>query len=271
MNSTFFIFIFLKHKNYVMNSDILSDKEFRRYAYQIKLPSVGIEGQEKLKKSKVIVIGAGSKGTTVLQNLATVGIGEIGISDNFIVEEKSLSKQRLYGDKDIGKQKAIISKQKLAEINQLVKYELFNICIDKNNILEICDEYSLIVDATDNFAAKYLLNDAAIILHKPLVFGHIHNATGMVSVFNYNEGPSLRCLFPDIPSKNRKPELKNIASFAILSSIIGTIMANEVLKILLNIENILSGKLLNFNILNYTISFQEIIKNPKNLKIKSLA
>lgn len=253
-----------------MNSEILSEKEFRRYAYQIKLPSVGIEGQEKLKKSKVIVIGAGSKGTVVLQNLANAGIGELGISDNLIVEEKSLSKQRLYGDKDIGKQKAIISRQKLAELNHLVKYELYNIYINKNNILDICNEYSVIVDATDNYQTKYLLNDAAIILQKPIIFGHIHNSTGMVSVFNYNRGPSLRCLFPDIPSEDKNPEVKNIASTGILYNIIGTIMANEVLKVLLNFNNTLSGKLLNFNILDYSISYQKIVKNSKNLKIKSL-
>ena len=252
-----------------MNSEILSDKEFRKYAYQIRLPSVGIEGQEKLKRAKVIVIGAGSKGTTVMQNLATAGIGEIGISDNYIVEEKSLPKQRLYGDGDIGKQKAIVSRQKLAGINQLVEYELYNICIDKSNILDICAKYSVIVDATDNFPVKYLLNDAAVILRKPLVFGHVSNSVGMVSVFNHNNGPSLRCLFPDIPSDNKNPELENITSVGILYDITGTIMANEVLKILLNIENTLSGKLLNFNILNYAISFQKINKNPKNLEIRS--
>ncbi len=253
-----------------MNSEILSDKEFRRYAYQIRLPSVGIEGQEKLKNGKVIVIGAGGKGTSLLQNLASAGIGEIGISDNYIIEEKFLPKQRFYGDGDIGKQKAIVARQKLAKINKLVQYELYNICIDKTNILDICSKYSVIVDATDNFPAKYLLNDASIILRKPLVFGHVTNSIGMVSVFNYNQGPSLRCLFPDNPAANKKTNLENITSPAILYDITGIIMANEVLKILLGIETPLSGKLLNFNISDYTTSFQEIVKNPKNLEIKSL-
>ncbi len=252
-----------------MNSEILSDKEYSRYASQIDLPSVGIEGQEKLKMAKVIVIGAGSKGTTVMQNLAASGIGEIGISDNYIINDKSLSKQRLYGDRDIGKHKAIVSAQKLAGINKLVRYELFNICIDKSNILDICARYSVIVDATDNFPIKYLINDAAVILHKPLVFGHVSNSSGMVSVFNHNDGPSLRCLFPEIPSENKKKAPGNIASSGVLYDITGAIMANEVLKILLGIENTLSGRLLNFNILNYAISFQKIIKNPQNLEIKS--
>lgn len=253
-----------------MNSETLSDKESRRFTHQIKLPSVGIEGQEKLRKAKVIVIGAGSKGTTVLQNLATAGIGEIGISDNYIIEKKSLPRQRLYGDGDIGKQKAIVARQKLSEINKSVEYDLYNICIDKKNILDICSGYSVIVDATDNFPAKYLLNDAAILLGKPLVFGHVTSSNGMVSVFNHNNGPSLRCLFPDIPQENKNAKPENMVSAGIIYDITGTIMANEVIKIILNIETPLCGKLLNFNISDYTISFQEIIKNQKNLEIKSL-
>jgi molybdopterin/thiamine biosynthesis adenylyltransferase len=253
-----------------MNSETLSDKEFRRFTHQIKLPSVGIEGQEKLRKAKVIVIGAGSKGTTVLQNLATAGIGEIGISDNYIIEEKELPKQNLYGDSDIGKQKAIVARQKLAEINKSVKYDLYNICIDKKNMLDICSGYSVIIDATDNFPVKYLLNDAAIILGKPLVFGNVTSSTGMVSVFNYNKGPSLRCLFPDAPKDNKNAKPENMVSAGIINNITGTIMANETIKIILNIKTPLNGNLLNFNISDYTISFQEINKNQKNLEIKSL-
>jgi len=253
-----------------MESESLSELELRRYLYQIKLPSIGIEGQEKLKKSRILVIGAGGKGTTVLQNLVTAGVGKIGISDNFPVEEKNLSKQRLFGNGDIGKEKAIISKQKLTELNHFVDYELHNVCISRNNILDICSGYSVIVDATDNFQAKYLINDAAVILNKPFVFGSVLNSLGMVSVFNFNKGPSLRCLYPTIPSGNEKPELKNIAGIGILYNIVGTIMANEVLKIILQINNVLSGKLLLFNLLDYSISFTNINVNPDNLKITAL-
>lgn len=253
-----------------MESEILNNGEFRRYTYQIKLGSIGIKGQEKIKKSKVLVIGAGGKGTTVLQNLVIAGVGKIGISDNLPVEEKSLSKQGLYGNSDIGKQKAIISRYKLAELNHFVDFELYNIRVDKKNILDICREYSVLVDATDNFPTKYLINDAAIILKKPLVFGSVQNTAGIVSVFNYKEGPSLRCLFPAEPHADKSPEQKNIASVGILYNIVGTIMANEVLKIILQIDNVISGKLLLFNILDYTISFNKIIKNPKNLNINVL-
>jgi len=249
----------------------MNDNELRRYASQIKLESIGIKGQEKLKKARVLVIGAGGKGTAVLQNLVTAGIGKIGISDNLPVEEKLLSKQRLYGNSDIGKQKAIISGQKLAELNQYVDFELHNIYVDKNNILNICKEYSVLVDATDIFSSKYLINDAAIILKKPLVFGHVLNPVGMVSVFNYSQGPSLRCLFPTIPPDYKGIGQKSIAAVGILYSIVGTIMANEILKIILQTDNVISGKLLLFNILNYTISFNKISKNPKNLNISSLS
>ena len=181
-----------------------------------------------------------------------------------------MPKQRFYGDADIGKQKAIVARQKLAAINRLVQYEIYNICIDKTNILNICSKYSVIVDSTDNFPIKYLLNDAAIILNKPLVFGHVIDSVGMVSVFNCNGGPSLRCLFPDIPAENKDNNTGNIMSSAILNDITGTIMANEVLKIILNAGTPLNGKLLSFNIEDYSVSFREITKNPKNLEIKSL-
>lgn len=254
-----------------MGSEKLSKNELLRYTNQIKLESIGIKGQEKIKNARVLVIGAGGKGTAVLQNLVTAGVGKIGISDNLPVEENILTKQRLYGNSDIGQQKAIISSIKLLELNRFVDFELHNICIDKNNILDICKDYSVLVDATDNFPSKYLINDAAIILKKPLVFGSVLNPVGMVSVFNYNQGPSLRCLFPTDTSANKSTGQKNVASEGILYSMIGTIMANEVLKIILKFDNIISGKLLLFNILDYSISFNKIIKNPKNLNISSLS
>lgn len=254
-----------------MESEILNNGELRRYTHQIKLESIGVKGQEKIKKSKVLVIGAGGKGTAVLQNLSTAGIGKLGISDNLTVEEKSLSKQVLYGNSDIGKQKAIVSRYKLAELNHFIDFELYNIRIDKKNILDICREYSVLVDATDNFPSKYLINDAAIILKKPLVFGSVLNTAGMVSVFNYKQGPSLRCLFPAEPSGDVSPEQKKLAAIGILYNIVGTIMANEVLKIILQTDNVISGKLLLFNVLDYTISFNNIIINPNNLNIRALS
>jgi molybdopterin/thiamine biosynthesis adenylyltransferase len=253
-----------------MEFNPLNEAELKRYSSQIKILSSGTEGQQRIKNASILVIGAGGKGTSVLQNLAAAGIGKIGITDNFPVEEKNLSKQRLYGNSDIGKEKAIISRQKLKELNHFVNYELYNVCINNKNILDICREYKLIIDATDNFPARYLINDAAVILNKPVVFGSVLNSIGMVSVFNFNKGPTLRCLYPTTPSGDEKPEIKSIAGIGVLYNIVGTIMANEALKIILHMENVLSGKLLIFNISDYSISFKSINVNPVNLKISTL-
>jgi molybdopterin/thiamine biosynthesis adenylyltransferase len=253
-----------------MESKSLNEAELKRYSSQIKILNTGTEGQQRIKNASILVIGAGGKGTSVLQNLAVAGIGKIGITDNFPVEEKNLSKQRLYGNSDIGKEKAIISRQKLKELNHFIDYKLYNVCIHNKNILDICREYELIIDATDNFPARYLINDAAVILKKPVVFGSVIKSLGMVTVFNFNKGPTLRCLYPVTPSGHEKHEIKSIAGIGILYSIVGTIMANEALKIILHMENVLTGKLLIFNISDYSISFKSFKVNPVNLKISAL-
>ena len=215
------------------SSSVLSEKEMRRYALQIGMPSIGQEGQEKIKKAKVLVIGAGGKGSSVLQNLATVGVGKIGICDNYPVQENELARQYLYGNSDLGKQKAIISKQKLVEINHLVDYELHNVCLNENNINLICYPYDILIDATDNFPARYLINDAAINLGKPLIYGEVINGLGLVSVFNYKEGPSFRCLYPEPIKKSERPYATDFSCQVAVMSIIGSIIANETLKIIL--------------------------------------
>ncbi len=253
-----------------MRSEILSDKEIRRYIDQINLPSLGIEGQEKIKQARVLVIGAGGKGTSVLQHLTTAGIGKLGISDNYPVEEKALPRQKLYGNSDLGKQKAIISSQRLKEINHLVNIELHNVCLSENNISPICDDYDIIVDATDNFPAHYLVNDAAIILNKPLIFGTVYNSQGMITVFNYQDGPSLRCLYPVTPAGKEKPPLKGLFGSSILTDIVGTIMTNEIFKVILGLPTELNGNLLIFDAVNYAFTREKIIKNPENFKKVSL-
>ncbi len=243
-----------------MNSDILSPLETRRYLLQIELPSVGMSGQEKIKQSNVLVVGAGSKGTTLMQCLVSSGIGKIGISDNSRVEEHVLPNQRLYGNSDLGKQKAIISKQKLKELNHLVEIELHNICLSENNISSICSEYDIIVDATDNLPAHYLICDASIQMNKPVVYGKILGPEAHVSVFNYQDSPTFRTLYPNKPLKDQKLSMKEVASHSIIAGIAGTIMANEVLKIILGLENTLSGKLLVLDIRDYSIEIKDIEK-----------
>jgi len=134
-------------------SEILSAQEIRRYSLQINNASLGVEGQEKIKQAKVLVVGAGGKGSSLMQIMAAVGVGMIGISDNFPVQEADLSRQHLYGSSDLGKQKAIISKQKLIQINHFVEYKLHNVCLSEQNINTICSNYDILIDATDNFTA----------------------------------------------------------------------------------------------------------------------
>lgn len=244
-------------------SNILSPKEIRRYAIQIASRSVGIVGQEKLKQAKVLIIGAGGKGTAILQNLASSGIGTLGISDNSFVEEAELSRQFLYGNGDLGKQKAIISKQKLLEINHMVEYQLHNVCLDVKNIDRICTDYDILIDATDNFPTRYLINDAAVKLNKPMLFGLVEGAMGMVSVLNYKNGPSLRCLFPKVPEGFSHDSEDFMAQVSILN-IVGAIIANETIKVILGIDTPLSGNLLKFYGSKYSFEFEQIQKNPEN-------
>lgn len=248
------------------SSSVLSDKEMRRYALQIGMSAIGKEGQERIKNAKVLVIGAGGKGSSVLQNLATVGVGKIGICDNYPVQENELARQYLYGNSDLGKQKAIISRQKLLEINHLVEYELHNVCLNENNINLICFPYDILIDATDNFPSRYLINDAAISLGKPLIYGEVVNGLGLASVFNYKNGPSLRCLYPDYIDNADRPSCSDFTCQVASMSIIGSIIANETLKLILSKDTILSGNLLQFDGGSYTFSFQKIHKNQANFK-----
>ena len=245
---------------------VISEKEMRRYALQISMPVIGVAGQEKIKQAKVLVIGAGGKGSSVLQNLATVGVGKIGICDNYPVQENELARQYLYGNSDLGKQKAIISKQKLEEINHLVDYELHNVCLNENNINLICYPYDVLIDATDNFPSRYLINKAAIELGKPLVYGEVVNNLGLVSVFNYMDGPSFKCLYPESLKNSDRPCSTNFACQVAVMSIIGSIMANETLKIILSQETMLNGNLLQLEGGSYSFSLQKIKKNPTNFK-----
>ncbi len=252
-----------------MKSEILSEREIRRYSQQIELHSVGLKGQEEIKKAKVIVIGAGGKGTSVMQHLTSLGIGKLGITDNYQVEESCLSRQRLYGNSDLGKQKAIVTKQKLMEINHYVDFELHNVCLSESNILNICGEYDILLDATDNYPSRYLINDTAIKLNKPFIFGAVVNNEIRVSVFNYQNGPSLRCLYPKPPKENKDSASQDLLAPGILTGIAGAVMANEVVKVILKLPTSLSGALYIFNMNDYTTSLNPVKKQSSNFNMKS--
>lgn len=251
-----------------MESSVLSNQEIRRYQKLINLKNIGLEGVEKLKTASVLVVGAGALGAPVLQYLTTLGIGTIGILDNDIIEEKNLPGQILFGTKDLGKQKAIISRNKLQELNHHVTFNTHNICLSPNNALGFCQEYDVIVDATDNYTTKYLVNDACVILKKPWVFGIVNQFEGNYTVFNGKIGPTLRCLYPERPVQR-----DNIAAdgeIGMITGVTGSLQVSEVVKMITGTGNVFMGNYCTFNLLDNTFTSAPIKTSPENLTISSI-
>ena len=220
-----------------------------RYSRHIILDEIGQAGQEKINAAKVLVIGAGGLGCPVLQYLVAAGVGTIGIVDYDTVDESNLQRQILYSTASIGQKKVIAAKERLHQLNPTISIETYPEKLDSENIVRIFSGYDIIVDGTDNFSTRYLINDASIILDKPLVYGAIYKFEGQVTVFNYQDGPSYRCLFPNPPHKGTVPNCLEIGVLGVLPGIIGTMQANEVLKLILGIGISLSRKLFCFNAL----------------------
>jgi adenylyltransferase/sulfurtransferase len=242
---------------------MLSIEELRRYNRQIVLPKVGTNGQNKLKNAKVLVIGAGGLGSPLLQYLTAAGIGRIGIVDGDQVAVSNLQRQVIYRTEDAGKAKAEISAKHLLSLNPHVDFEVFAVELNRNNALGIMENYDVIVDCSDNFPTRYLVNDACIILQKPFIYGAIYQFEGQVSTFNLTENsPTYRCLFPLPPSAEEAPNCAVAGVFGLLAGMIGLYQANEVLKIVLGIGEILDGKLLMVNMLDAN---NRIIKIKKRL------
>ena len=232
-----------------------------RYIRHIQLDEVGSSGQQKLGNAKVLVIGAGGLGCPILQYLATSGIGTLGIVDHDIVSLSNLHRQILYTTADIGKNKALVAQQKLQELNSEINIKAHSVALTVENCLDILKAYDIVVDGTDNFVTRYLINDACLLLDKPMVFGALYKFEGQVSVFNYKNGPSYRCLFPNPPAAGEVPNCNEIGVLGVLPGIIGLLQANEVLKIILEIGQVLSGQILYINTLNYQ---QRILRFSRN-------
>ena len=185
----------------------LSKDELKRYARHISLPSFGIEGQNKLRKSSVLCIGAGGLGSPCTMYLAAAGIGKLGIIDMDVVDESNIQRQILHGSNDVGVKKIDSAKDTLQEINPYVKLELYDQAFDENNAEVIAKNYDIIIDGTDNFPSRYLVNDTSVLLGIPYVYGSIFRFEGQVTVFSPSEGgPCYRCLFPDPPAKGAVPD-----------------------------------------------------------------
>ncbi|MDO5969086.1 HesA/MoeB/ThiF family protein [Flavivirga aquimarina] len=221
-----------------------------RYNRHIILSEIGQEGQDKISKAKVLVIGAGGLGCPVLQYLTAAGIGTLGIVDFDVVELSNLQRQVLFGTSSLGENKASAAKKRLEDLNDSISIVAYPEKLTHKNAVDLFNQYDIIVDGSDNFATRYLVNDATVITNKPLVFGSIYKFEGQVSVFNYNNGPSYRCLFPTPPEKGTVPNCSEIGVLGVLPGIIGSMQANEVLKIILGLGQPLSGKLLCYNALN---------------------
>lgn len=236
-----------------------------RYNRHIILSEIGQTGQDKISKSKVLVIGAGGLGCPILQYLTAAGIGKLGIIDFDTVDISNLQRQVLFGTSSLGKNKAEAAKKRLEDLNDSISIIAYPEQLTYKNAIDLFNQYDIIVDGSDNFETRYLVNDACVITHKPLVFGAIYKFEGQIAVFNYKNGPSYRCLFPTPPEKGTVPNCSEIGVLGVLPGIIGTMQANEVLKIILGLGHTLSGKLLCYNALTMQQSLLKVSRNQDEI------
>ena len=240
----------------------------KRYERQIMLPEIGISGQQKLADARVLIIGIGGLGCPVLQNLAAAGVGKIGIVDGDIVEETNLHRQFLYTLSDCGKHKVTIASEVVSKQNPEIKIVSYLDYFSKKNCFEIVSDYQIIVDCTDDIASRYLIDDVALAKNIPMVYASIHKFEGQLSVFNYKNGPTYRCLFPENERLETIPNCNESGVLGVLPNVLGAMQANEVLKIILEIGEVLSGKLVLYNSLDTSFQKIEILKD-KNFKRQS--
>ena len=245
----------------------LNSKELSRYARHIAIPEFGIEGQQKLKAAKVLVIGAGGLGSPVLLYLAAAGVGTIGIVDFDVVEDTNLQRQVLYTVEDIGQSKAATAKKKLLALNPHITINVYEVPFTKENALDIIQDYEIVADGTDNFPTRYLTNDACVLAGKVNVYASIFRFEGQVSVFNYlgkngERGPNYRDLFPQPPPPGMVPSCAEGGVLGVLPGIVGSLQANEVIKIITGVGEPLSGRLFLFDAASFTTRTLKVKKKP---------
>ncbi len=240
----------------------LSNEEIARYSRHLILPEVGLEGQKKLKAARVLMIGTGGLGSPLGLYLAAAGIGTLGLVDFDVVDESNLQRQIIHGTKDVGRPKIASAKDRLNDINPNVQIETFETRLTSENALELFKDFDVIVDGTDNFQTRYLVNDASVLTGKPNVYGSIFRFEGQVSVFDATRGACYRCLYPEPPPPGLVPSCAEGGVLGVLPGIVGTIQANEVIKVILGAEGILLNRLLLFDA--WTMKFRELKlkKNP---------
>lgn len=234
----------------------LSLEELTRYSRHLILPEVGLEGQLRLKNGRVLLIGTGGLGSPVALYLAAAGIGTLGIVDFDVVDETNLQRQIIHGTRDLLRPKIASARDRIKEINPYVNVAAFETRLDSGNALKIFKDFDVVIDGTDNYATRYLVNDACVLLNKPNVYGSIFRFEGQASVFHSNGGPCYRCLYPAPPPPGLVPSCSEGGVLGVLPGIIGCIQANETIKLLLNDGETLSGRLLLFDA--WKMKFREL-------------
>ena len=248
----------------------LSKNQIGRYSRHLIMPEVGVKGQEKLAQSKVLCIGAGGLGSPLALYLASAGIGTIGIVDFDVVDLSNLQRQILHAEERVGELKVESAKKRLLELNSDININTYNLKLTSDNALDIFKDYDVIVDGTDNFATRYLVNDACVILDKPNVYGSIFRFEGQATVFNYKGGPHYRDLYPEPPPPGMVPSCAEGGVLGILPGIIGVIQATETVKIILGVGETLSGRLMLYDSLKMSFREIKLRKNPDTPKVEKL-
>jgi len=244
-------------------ADGLTVDEVRRYSRHLIIPDVGMAGQKRLKNAKVLCVGAGGLGSPALMYLAAAGVGTLGVIDFDVVDESNLQRQIIHGQSDVGRPKAESAASSIKEINPLVNVVVHNEALSNDNVMDVFAGYDLIVDGTDNFATRYMVNDAAVLLGKPYVWGSIYRFDGQASVFWAEHGPCYRCLYPEPPPPGMVPSCAEGGVLGVLCASIGSIQVNEAIKLLIGIGEPLVGRLMIYDALEMTYRTVKVRKDPE--------
>lgn len=240
----------------------LSAEEIHRYSRHLIIPNVGVDGQRRLKSARILIVGAGGLGSPALMYLAAAGVGTIGIVDFDRVDLSNLQRQVIHRQSDLGRPKVDSARDAVLEINPLVHVTTHELQLDPSNVIELFSQYDVIVDGTDNFASRYLINDAAVLLGKPVVWGSIYRFDGQASVFWAANGPCYRCLFPEPPAAGTVPSCAEGGVLGVLCASIGSIQVTEVIKLITGIGEPLIGRLVIYDALEMKFREITVTKDP---------
>jgi len=240
----------------------LSTNEVKRYSRHLIIPDVGMTGQKRLKNAKVLCVGAGGLGSPALIYLAAAGVGTLGVIDFDVVDESNLQRQIIHGQSDVGRPKALSARDSIKEVNPYITVVVHEESLDSDNVMEIFAGYDLIVDGTDNFATRYLVNDACVLLGKPYVWGSIYRFDGQASVFWAEYGPCYRCLYPEPPPPGMVPSCAEGGVLGVLCASIGSIQVTEAIKLITGIGESLAGRLMIYDALEMSYRSLNIRKDP---------